>query len=262
MITTVLKGGLGNQMFQYAIGRSIAQLSNTTLCLDTSCYGRSRRYPFPFHLNKFLIAANATSSTIGHLIAEPNLQYNPSVVKEYTENITLNGYWQDERYFDKIAPLLLLDLRLKPECMSAEYLDAVDFLESLEEPVFVHIRRGERVDDKTARSVHGLIGKAYYREAIDYVKHEKPGSTMIFFSDDPKYADDIFGPMNDYEHFSLMTLCKHAIIANSSFSWWAAWLIRNTEKIVVAPRRWNANENSSNKEIVPRGWKKLDTQYE
>ena len=266
MITTVLKGGLGNQMFQYAIGRSIAQLNDTALFLEESSYTRSRAYPFPFHLDKFSITPdyNKPNPTKGptRVITEQNLQYNPNVVQEYEEDVIFNGYWQDERYFDKIESLLFSDLRLRPEYMSEEYLAAVHFLENLANPVFVHIRRGERANNKKAKSIHGLIGGAYYLEAIDYIKRKKPDSTMLFFSDDPEYTDGMFGSMNDYEHFSLMTLCKHAIIANSSFSWWAAWLIRNTEKIVVAPSKWTTNENGSNKEIVPKEWKKLDPHYE
>lgn len=267
MVTTVLKGGLGNQMFQYAIGKYIAHLSGTSLAIDASSYAHGRAYPFPFQLNKFFIQAERTRVP-STSIKEQSLQYTPDVLKRYEKNIALSGYWQDERYFNNISDEIIRDFILKPEYMSDEYHAAAEFLLDFAEPVFVHVRRGERAQNKVAKDTHGLIGEKYYREAMKYIKYKRPHSTMMFFSDDPEYVNSVYGdvgygmaPLNDYEHFSLMTLCDHAIIANSSFSWWAAWLIRNFNKVVVAPGKWTTNTNSSNKEIVPNKWKKLDPGY-
>ena len=268
MINTVLKGGLGNQMFQYAIGRHVAHLSGTSLSIDASSYAHGRPYPFPFQLDKFFIHAERTRVP-SITIKEQSLQYTPDVLKKYKEDTTLCGYWQDERYFSHISSEIIRDFILKPEYMSDGYHTAAESLLEFVEPVFVHVRRGERAHNKTAQDTHGLIGEVYYRKAMKHIKYKRPNSTMVFFSDDSEYAADVYGSkghiipsLNDYEHLSLMTLCDHAIIANSSFSWWAAWLIQNPGKLVVAPDRWTINESGSNKEIVPKKWKKLDPRYE
>jgi hypothetical protein len=255
-------------MFQYAIARHIAELSNTEVGLETMFYGRSRPYPYPFQLDKFFLSA-LNIATPGKFIYEPGLQYHPGIVDVYDENIILSGYWQDERYFKDIADLLRKDFILKPEYMSDGYHDTAEFILGFVDPVFVHVRREERANDRNAKSVHGLIGKEYYKKALRYIRRKCPNSTMLFFTDDIEYAfanyrteGTVIPTMNDYEHFSLMTLCNHAIIANSSFSWWAAWLIQNLDKIIVAPNMWTVDPERSNKKIVPGEWKKLNPQFE
>jgi hypothetical protein len=255
-------------MFQYAIGRYIAQLSNTSLSLDVLSYSSGRAYPFPFSLDKFFIQAERTRVPSTY-IKEYGFEYDPNVLKRYKEDTILCGYWQDERYFSDVSEDILREFILKPEHMSDEYHAAAASLMEFVEPVFVHVRRGERVHNRTARGGHGLISEKYYVKAMDYIKYKRPNSTMLFFSDDPEYAHTVYGSkgyvipsLNDYEHLSLMSLCDHAIIANSSFSWWGAWLIRNSEKLVVAPNKWTINADGSNKEIVPKNWKKLNPRYE
>ena len=255
-------------MFQYAIGRNLAHINRDKLSLDKSFYNTARSYPFPCHIDKFDITDSKKCES-GVPLKESTIQYDSTIEYiKYHGNVVIDGYWQDERYFRTIRSQLVNDLKLRPDYMSDEYHNARDLLAQYAEPVFVHVRRGERVDDHRARSVHGLIDIYYYIRAMRYVKRKLSDVTFFFFSDNSEYAVDIYGrygiimkPMNDYEHFSLMCNCKHAIIANSSFSWWAAWLIQNEKKIVVAPSKWTTNPNNSNREIVLKSWKKINPHY-
>jgi hypothetical protein len=152
--------------------------------------------------------------------------------------------------------------------MSEGYHYALDYIQKHTDVVFVHIRRGERAGNTNVRKTFGLISEEYYHKAIEHVKNKIPECTLLFFSDDREYVMKTYGvggylvgDMSDYEHLSLMRQCDHAIIANSSFSWWGAWLIENPDKIVVAPDKWTI-ANNSNKEIVPREWVKMNPRYE
>jgi hypothetical protein len=273
MITSMLKGGLGNQMFQYAIGRSIAQLNNTALVLDDTVYNkRSRKYPYPLSIDKFDILCRRLSEFTVHnsriTICESGTQYNPEIVKKYPGNVSLRGYWQDEQYFKDYRDILLSSFDLLPEYMSEGYHYALDYIRRHTDLVFVHIRRGERANNADVRKTFGLISEKYYHKAIEYVKSKIPECTLLFFSDDREHVMKTYdvggylvGDMSDYEHLSLMRHCDHAIIANSTFSWWGAWLIENPNKIIVAPSKWTIADNT-NKKIIPEGWVKIDPQYE
>lgn len=269
MIITKLKGGLGNQMFQYAIGRNLAHINKDELSLDISWYKTSRQWPYPFHLDRFNIIDSKHPKS-GYPLIEKTYQYNAEIfdnIKKW-DNYTLEGYWQSEKYFKDITSIIRNDLQLKKKYMSAKYSNYLELINSINNSVFVHIRRGERVTDKRPRLVHGLIESSFYDEAIKFMQDIIPNCTMIFFTDNysytlSKYCDNglVIESLEDYEHLSLMSKCKHAIIANSSFSWWAAWLINNPKKIVVAPSKWTVDIRNSNSDIVPNDWKKIDLQF-
>ncbi|MDD2505652.1 MAG: alpha-1,2-fucosyltransferase, partial [Bacilli bacterium] len=132
----------------------------------------------------------------------------------------------------------------------------------------LHVRRGDYVLNSTTNKVHGTCGINYYNKAIDIVTKENPEAVFFVFSDDcdwarnnlkinhEKYFIDFNGKENCHEDIRLMSLCKHNIIANSSFSWWGAWLNNNKNKIVVAPKKW-FNVKINTKDLVPENWIKI-----
>jgi hypothetical protein len=138
------------------------------------------------------------------------------------------------------------------------------------ETVGVHIRRGDYINDKHTQKFHGNCGKDYYLEAIKKIKQEKKDITFIFFSDDIDWVKKNFENISSsvlyvdenkdsesWKDMLLMSYCNHQIIANSSFSWWAAWLNANPDKIVIAPQKWYNDETLSHINVVPQSWIKL-----
>lgn len=137
------------------------------------------------------------------------------------------------------------------------------------EAVSIHIRRADYIADKRTNEIHGTCSNEYFQKAVEYVKAHVELLHYFVFSDDPEWARNnlvISGPMtivdiNDssrgYEDLRLMSLCRHHIIANSTFSWWGAWLNQSQRKIVVAPRRWFNNSKRNAKDVIPQSWIKI-----
>lgn len=269
MIIASISGGLGNQMFQYAIAKSMAQKNKDIFKLDISFYSTQtlRKY----ELNLFNIQEDkATQKECGLLrgrvellfkIAKKlNLPCNRPVtyVREKKSavfdeeiyglqgDIYLDGFWQNEKYFIDIREHLIKDFTPKQR-ISAEarsYLKGIENTNS----VSMHIRRGDYVADKHTNSVHGVCGIEYYKRAIEYVVKKVSNPTFYIFSDDIPWCKENFNFLEEkifvddtrsaIDDLVLMKHCNHNIIANSSFSWWAAWLNQNDDKTVIAPILW------------------------
>jgi len=179
-------------------------------------------------------------------------------------NIFLDGYWQTENYFKSVRKVILSEFtfRESPDAKNAALLSGIISCDA----VCVHVRR---VDYTTPESlaIRGICRIDYYREAVDYITRRVRNPHFYIFSDDPAWVGLTFQGIDsvtmvthnvghrDAEDLRLMVHCKHFIIANSSFSWWAAWLGQYSEKIVVAPRRWMANGDDY--DVVPDGWVRL-----
>ena len=248
MIIVKLKGGLGNQMFQYAYGRKLTLERQATLVLDKTYLtpirqlitGTTTRH---YELGEFKIKAKFTKAK-GH---------------NY-----LDGYWQNEKYFKDIRHILLKDFTLKKK--TNNFLKLKKLIAETNS-VSIHFRRGDYVKRAVTRKYHGVLNLNYYRRAIALIgeKVEKPN--FFVFSDDISWVKKNFKigkpltfisglrKLTNSEELILMSLCKHNIIANSSFSWWGAWLNKNPAKIVIAPKRWFRAKTDS--EIVPQSWIKL-----
>lgn len=288
MIIVKLSGGLGNQLFQYATGRALAIRKKTGLCFDTSNYGREeagviRRgialqhfqvegtIATPHQLRK-LLQPSLLSKLARKIFALPSVYYrerffhfDPEVLETGT-TVLLDGYWQSEKYFKAIAPVVRKDLRVISP-LSAETRAMADRIANTRS-VSLHVRRGDYVNDPKTLSYHGVCEPGYYTKAIAALK-ERVGEMEIFvFSDDMDWAKENIStefPMTfvnhpgrqDYEDLYLMSLCRHNIIANSSFSWWGAWLNINPGKAVVAPARWFNESNADTKDLLPPEWLKV-----
>ena len=292
MIISELAGGLGNQMFQYAAGRALSLRYDTRLKLDRSFLDADARGKYTkrtYELNVFALDAEFASaeetrpvkrkgdsrlSRVLHrqfpflfsslYIAENTHQYMPRFWK-YGPNAYLHGFWQSEKYFRPYRDAIRKDFTFREQAKgrNAEMLDLIRKTHS----VSVHIRRGDYVNDANVNAYHGLAGIAYYEAAVREIEKIAGAPELFVFSDDiewcrqhlllgyPTHFMDHNNGSTAFEDMRLMSECRHNIIANSSFSWWAAWLNANPNKIVTAPRQWFRNE--ANPDIYPADWIKL-----
>jgi hypothetical protein len=290
MIIVRLTDGLGNQMFQYALGRKLAELHYTELKLDISWYQgkdevkQKRQYSLScFNIEEniatqidldFFRKKNIVHSLNSGIRKSLNLppykttknheqfEFDPLILKS-PRNTYLKGYWQTEKYFADIRQILLKDFSLKVEINP----NCEPFIERINQSnsVSLHVRRGDYVQEEYTNRLHGVCSLDYYKIAINHIKKHIQEPHFFIFSDDPEWVKENLlwedkttfvcgNNFADYEDLYLMSLCKHNIIANSSFSWWGAWLNQNQLKIVCAPQRWFAVKSRNLQDIVPSDW--------
>ncbi|OGU16102.1 MAG: hypothetical protein A2X61_13405 [Ignavibacteria bacterium GWB2_35_12] len=289
MIITKLIGGIGNQMFQYAAGKALAEHRGVELKLDISDFQfYTNRW---FSLNHFNINADIASDEeiskfigknkskslmllrerIGRLLPlkrrkiyyEHHFHYDEGFFN-LPSNIYINGYWQSEKYFKDIKSIILNDLSFKEPLEGLNNEISVKILSS--NSVSIHIRRGDYVTNKITHLTHGVCGIEYYINAINYISKHLEEPHFFIFSDEPDWAKTNLrtsfpisfvnhnSGQNDFEDMRLLSLCRHHIIANSSFSWWGAWLCRNENKIVIAPQKWFNEYKADTKDLYPEDW--------
>ena len=286
-------GGLGNQMFQYAIGRRVSLLRNNALKVDVSFLDEknsnhiSRKFELDVFSSDIQIATSEDLKKFAsiqksklkkgiqrmfpfsfpfQIIGEKTHGYNAEILNA-PNNSLLIGYWQTEKYFLPIQETIRKDFSFKKP-LDGRNKTIADNMASCNS-VSVHIRRGDYVHHKETSSFHGICSDAYYSDAIELIKSKADSIQLFIFSDEPEwvkanmnfnapatYIDNNIGEFS-YIDMQLMSLCKHNIIANSSFSWWGAWLNRNPEKIVVAPTKWFNDSSVNVNDIVPEGWRKF-----
>ncbi len=289
MIVVKLIGGLGNQMFQYALGRSLALHRNEELLLDHSFFNEigshtPREYecgifhldssiasdellrsfdPSRFSLLKNLLLEKFLGSHVKRRLNEKSHAFQ-SEVFDAKGDLHLVGYWQTEKYFLQFEKEIRRDFEFarNAEGRNAELLLELSRLNG----VSIHIRRGDYVTNTSANDFHGLCSLEYYSAGIEYVLSRVPDATFYVFSDDIEWArlniripaPTIFIDHNQgrssWEDMRLMSQCQHHIIANSSFSWWGAWLNPSPDKIVIAPSKWFADSSIPTDDIVPSTW--------
>lgn len=271
-------GGLGNQMFQYAFARSVAHRVSGVVELDTATlFSRDHIYRRSYELDMFRLSDHITVMDQpvfmekyrrrgAELLSKAlPMDFRPFVAelrplkyyKLYQEwhprrNVTLLGYWQCARYFEPIASLLRTELTFS-SALSVEDQALAARMEA-EPSVAVHVRRKQY-----ART----LGAEYYLQAIQHMRDRVPGATFYVFGDDPDWwharewgTDVQWVPGNarsGSEDFQLMASCRHFIIANSSFSWWAAWLSNQNGKHVISP----GNRIWDNADTVPETWQQI-----
>jgi hypothetical protein len=292
MIIVRLIGGLGNQLFQYAIGRRIALKNKMPLKLDiTWCRNNPER---PYNLNHFSIIENfATEMEIDQFkknhenfpnrifqvikelsspyylrsyVREKTLDFDPNIFK-INKSAYLDGHWQSEKYFIDIEDQLRKDFLIKTSQDEVNRVISENIKST--NSVSIHIRRGDYISNKITNQYHGTCSREYFNKAIDKITSNVDNPHFFVFSDDPQWAMDNLNsecPINfitnnnaqkNYEDLRLMTYCKHFIIANSSFSWWGAWLSSNADKIVIAPSKWFDNQIYNDKDRLPEKWIRL-----
>ena len=283
MILVKLKGGLGNQMFQYAFARRMSIKNEDVLKLDiVGLQQTTIETKRDYALGVFDIRADIATpeetqqvkypygflSKIGRLINAKVLRrfyidFDQSIT-ERTGNMYLDGFFQDERYFNDASDAIRDEFKLKDQ-MSDTAEKMRREIEESTQSVSVHIRRGDYVTDAKTNAHHGTCGLDYYESAVSRMRENIGACTFYVFSDDIQWVKEnmnftdatyVSSPaIKDYEELMLMSHCKHNIIANSSFSWWGAWLNRNSSKVVIAPARWiHAPKQPS---IIPSTWTRI-----
>lgn len=290
MVIINLIGGLGNQMFQYAAGRALSLKRGDPLRLDISGfsnYGLHQGFELERIFNCTAEIANETdvrgilgwqsSPLIRRVVSRSSMSAfrRKSFVVEphfhYWHGINnvpcdwyLSGYWQSEKYFSDVAEQIRRDFffRLPLENENSKLANKINQVNA----VSLHVRRGDYANNPVTTATHGLCTIDYYRAAIEHVAERVRQPYFFIFSDDitwvknnlkmdfqHHYVDNNNGA-ESYNDMRLMSMCNHHVIANSSFSWWGAWLNEDSEKIVIAPKRWFNNHLAQTKDLFPRGW--------
>ncbi len=275
LVVTCLKGGLGNQFFQYAMGRTLALRYGATLKLDLSGVADNplRRY----ELDKYPI--RATIATEDELMMfgggpaspssgctryhQPHFHFDPAV-HGAAPPVQLIGYWQSERYFRHIADAIRRELT-PIEPMDAENERALANIRG-SNAIAVHVRRGDYVTNPLAAAAHGVPSLGYYRRAMDYAASRVADPVFYVFSDDHDWVRDnlrhpaplvqmtVNAPERGFRDIQLMSACRHHILANSSFSWWGAWMNTSPDKIVIAPMPWFLDKRLDTRDLLPPDW--------
>lgn len=252
MITVRLKGGLGNQMFQYAAGRAKSLKNKTGLLLDVSYFdfklvGITER---TYSLDVFNISGKIIKRSFFKFILE--------------KIFTRDDYFQSAKYFERHEEIIRKDFTLKEPLSgkSAELLVDIKNCSS----VGIHVRRGDYVGNAT----HPVLDEGYYKAGLEYISRNSKIDKVYVFSDDIRWCqenlrfdyptvfvgDEYAGKYGEV-HMILMSACKNFVIANSTFSWWSAWLSESPNKIVIAPKEWFRDPKISTDDLIPESWVRL-----
>jgi len=239
MIVVKLMGGIGNQMFQYAFGKSQAKKANTDLKYDIQMLLEKPTgfTPYDYELGIFKIPDSFSPKTPGVKVV---YEVADGKYQEYLveNNVYYDGYWQSELYFDDILDELKNDFIFNTKRMGINTVAMGD------NSVSIHARRGDYLNNNF---VVDLSSTDYYKKAVDKIKETVKNPVFHIFSNNKIWAEEYFSFIEDEKYFEfnatnvdlyLMSLCKHNITANSTFSWWGAWLNNNPDKIVIAPEKW------------------------
>lgn len=273
MIVVQTSGGLGNQLFQYALGRCLAHRHEVPLYLDTQLH--KSRHHRDFALADFQIRIDTIPKKKLKRLLKPRLWRSPKLqevreqhefcfdgaVLELPSNVYLKGYWQSEKYFKPVESILRNEFQVRHPLEGKNLQFAQEI--ARHNAVSIHIRRGDYV---TIPSCH-VLPLDYYQRAISDIATQVEDPHFYIFSNDPTWAkENLHLPYptcvvdhNDeaagFEDLRLMSLCKHHIIANSSFSWWGAYLGSHPEKIVYAPDPWFGKGETP--DLLPPSWKRF-----
>jgi hypothetical protein len=284
MIIVHLSGGLGNQLFQYAFGASLAARAGCIMYVDPSHYDQDDRRRY--RLDKLSLTPIIAPQRLRNLHNRPNtpkvwwrdiFKKNPSVrivreahcgydflMSQLGRNCFLVGYWQSPKYFRNCEE----DLKRQfyPRQLSDRANTVLAKILAAKDSVAVHVRRGDYVSNEAASRILGPLAPEYYTSAIHHITRTIKEPQYYVFSDEPDWCMKNVGlppstsfveACEDYEDLFLMSQCKHNIIANSSFSWWAAWLNQNPAKIVIAPKLWYRDPLYQNNDLLPTTWYQL-----
>ena len=280
MIIIKIKGGLGNQLFQYAVGRALALHHRLPLKLDLTIFKTYKLHRYL--LDQFSIQADiATEDEIIKLKGGNNVLFSAlrkaglvkrkSYLKEKrssyfdasvfkNDDVYLDGYWQNELYFSDIREELLRDLTSISSMsdLGVVYMEGIKKSNS----VSLHVRRGNYLNLKN----FNVLDINYYMKAVEYMRKNVEKPTFYIFSDDLEWCKNSLGFLDncifvdstktEIDDLKLMSFCKHNIIANSSFSWWGAWLNQNCKKTVIAPKGWLLNDPGSSN-VILSDWVKM-----
>lgn len=292
MIVSRLIGGLGNQMFQYAVARALADRTRSKLVLDVSQFadynvhgfgldalrvrGRLQResalpppapppeHPMVRRAKRLWRWITRTRPLV--VYRERSFAFDGEVLQQRPP-LLLEGYWQSEKYFLPAADAIRRDFSLAGEPDAANRAMLAQMQQTC--AVSLHVRRGDYVTNPTAAAFHGSCSPEYYQRAVDHIASRCGPLTLFVFSDDqdwvrrnmqfahPTVHVDCNPPERGAWDMHLMKHCRHHVIANSSFSWWGAWLNPSPDKVVVAPRQWFTDAAIDTSDLIPASWVRM-----
>ena len=289
MLIVRVTGGLGNQMFQYALYKSLINIGKDEVKLDIF---DSKNYLLHngYELEKvFNVKPNkANINEISKLKVKKGLIFKLLYkIKKNTNHIIRNelvfddnilnskgkylqGYWQSEKYFINVRNELLKDFKFK-EFSDDNNIKLMNIIKK-NNSISIHVRRGDYLNEKNKEIYGGICNEEYYLTAINFIKKKIDNPLFIIFSNDIKWCKKFFSKEfendrfiyvnwnkgeNSYKDMQLMSICDNNIIANSSFSWWGAWLNKNKKKIIISPKKWMNNDVNSISDIIPNEWIKI-----
>lgn len=291
MIITKLVGGLGNQMFQYAIARNLAKKNMTSLKLDIAfLLDRTPRrnfifrnydldllnikedftYPSKIAIEKkiplFPRLLSALDSRIRYKIYQENSNFKyDSLVLSLKDNIYLKGYWQSEKYFKEIEHIIRKEFSFKSKLDNKSLILANKINTS--NSICLNVRRTDYVTNQDTNKLLGNMNLNYFQNAYKVIIEKVINPYFYIFSDDIEWCRNNLKLKSQHEfigheyagykfssYLQLMIKCKHFIIPNSTFAWWAAWLSANDNKIVIGPDKWFRDKNMNNNDILPNSW--------
>lgn len=281
MIIIKIQGGLGNQMFQYAFGRNLSLLSGVSFTIDSSYLRKANQSNRSFVLDNFNTRVTEASSSeiqqyCGNMqkildkmrrpiqrkkVVEPE-NFNADILKR--KSGYFDGFWNNEKYFKNNWETIKKDFTLKKP-LGEKSKKILEEIELKQNSVSVHIRRGDYLSISKIANVYVSLPFSYYKTAMDEILKSHPDAHFFISSDDigwvkdnfPKEYRTTFLPSEeipDYEEIILMSRCEHNIIANSTFSWWAAYLNQNPGKIVIAPKNWFKDESKNKQDLILDTW--------
>ena len=246
MIVITLSGGLGNQLFQYAFGRSL--MSKYDVKFLENCA------PWGCRVKEFNTQVQTVSEPFGQCIDMRGILYNPEYLN-IEDNTTVScGWFQSEKYFRQIADALRKEI-VPREPLSNSALKWADVMQSCNS-VSVSIRRGDYVN------IGAILNSQYYIKAHTTLVNKLSVPKFFVFTDDPDWARECFVfpdvfevvPHTVIEGLYLQKLCKHAILSNSTYAWWGAWLNPDDTRQVIVPDPWFSEDSHLWKDIIPERW--------
>lgn len=289
-----MKGGLGNQLFQWAFARSVAHHLKTNYFIDwapfsehfkvhkyslehfnikvplaknTDMFGfvwLGRRYKF---FDFFYRIIRLKRLLMPFYYPEQTFAFDPKVFGK-KGTVYFDGFWQTEKYFKNIESIIRSEVTLnKPLSPYSKSIESE--INKSQTPISLHVRRADLVNNPVMTAFHGYCSPEFYAKAIDRVVEGVSNPHFFIFSDDYDWVVEHFKSLpypytciknsadKNYEDLYLMSRCHRHIISNSSFGWWGAWLNPRKDKMVIAPSKWfNAGKNDT-KDLLPEGWVKI-----
>ncbi|AEF53553.1 alpha-1,2-fucosyltransferase [Marinomonas posidonica] len=293
MIIVDLSGGLGNQMFQYACARSLSIELNLPLkvvygSLASQTVHNGYELNRVFGLDLEFATENDMQKNLGFFLSKPILRkifskkplnnlkfqnffpensfnYNSSLFSYIKDSGFLQGYWQTEKYFLNHKSQILKDFCFVNMDDETNISIANDIQSG--HSISIHVRRGDYLTNLKAKAIHGHCSLDYYLKAIEFLQEKIGESRLFIFSDDPEWVSENiatrFSDVSVIQHnrgvksfndMRLMSMCDHHIIANSSFSWWGAWLNPSQNKKIIAPKNWFVTDKMNTIDLIPSSW--------
>ena len=289
MIIVRIVGGIGNQMFQYALGRVLSLKNITELKFDFSLQinrhdvngseiesifdifrinkniassDEIKKFTFPFSRNRLFNKINMIFKKEHNVVFREGVFFYPEILN-LKGDYFLNGYWQSYKYFQGYEEIIKKDFEFKKDIIYRKELKE-KILST--EAVSIHVRKGDYLNKANKKLFYDLQ-KDYYAKCIDIILSKVSDPTFFVFTNDAEWCEENLNFIekkiliietknrNSWEDMQLMTLCKHNITANSTFSWWGAYLNKNKEKIIIGPEHWFNDSNLYNiHDIIPNEW--------